>query len=60
VPRIKRPAKSREFAKFTKVMDALIAVPYSELKATLEAEKEAKKQRKPKAPSSVSHDSAVS
>jgi hypothetical protein len=34
-----------DFAKFTNFMKRLVAVPHSEIKAKLDAEKQAKKQR---------------
>ena len=42
-----------DFAKFKTFMQRLVAVPHSEIKAQLDAEKRAKKQRK-KPPSSAS------
>lgn len=42
-------SKNREYDKFDSTMRALIAVPHSEIKAKLDAEKRAKeKKRKPK------------
>jgi hypothetical protein len=51
------PAKDAQgdFAQFTDFMRRLVAVPHSEVKARLEAEKQAKKQKR-----GVSPDPAVS
>jgi hypothetical protein len=53
------PAKNVEgdFGKFTNFMRKLVAVPHSEIKAKLDAEKRAK-QRKPKRASSARASSA--
>jgi len=46
--RPKAPAKNPtgDFGKFTNFMRRLVAVPHSEIKAKLDAEKQAKRQRK--------------
>ncbi len=38
---------NKEFENFSKIMGALIKVPHSEIKAKLDAEKKAKKRKKP-------------
>jgi hypothetical protein len=42
-----------DFAEFTDVMRRLMAVPHSEIKAKLDAEKRAKKRKKAKASASL-------
>ena len=42
--------KSAEFEKFDRTMRKLIAVPHSEIKAKLDAEKRAKENRKKRKP----------
>jgi len=39
--------ENREFYKFNRTMQELIKVPHSEIKAKLDAEKKAKKRKKP-------------
>ena len=46
--------QSEEFEKFDKVMDGLLAVPYSELQKKLEQEKRAKDKHKKKRATSSS------
>jgi hypothetical protein len=43
-----------EFGKFTNFMRRLVAVPHSEIKVQLDAEKQAKRQRQKRASSRVS------
>jgi hypothetical protein len=50
---------SEEFGKFDKVMDGLLAVPYSELQKKLEEEKRTKEKKK-KQPTSTASSSHVS
>ncbi|HZE72571.1 MAG TPA: hypothetical protein VE135_23930 [Pyrinomonadaceae bacterium] len=50
---------TNEFDKFDKVMDGLLAVPYSELQKKLEEEKQNKGKRKRKRVTSTSHVSRV-
>jgi hypothetical protein len=45
--------KRNEFDNFDRTMRQLIAVPHSEIKAKLEAEKRAKQKRKAKKPSAL-------
>ena len=56
-----RQKPSPEFEKFNKVMDGLLAVPYSELQKKLEEEKRAKaKDKKKRATSPASARASVS
>ena len=48
-------AVSGDFGKFTAFMKRLVAVPHSEIKAKLDAEKRAKQLRKRRASSRASH-----
>ena len=48
---------SEEFDKFDKVMDGLLAVPYSELQKKLEEEKRDKAKHKKKRPTSTASSS---
>ena len=43
-----RTKNNREFADFANLTDQLLSVPHAELKAKLEAEKQAKKRKKAK------------
>lgn len=45
-----------DFAEFTEIMRSLMAVPHSEIKAKLDAEKSAKKRKKAKASASLDSD----
>ena len=56
VNRPKAPAKNPtgDFGHFTNFMQRLVAVPHSEIKAKLDREKRAKKQRETRASSRVS------
>jgi hypothetical protein len=45
-----------EYRKFTDFVDGVLSVPHSEIKAKLDAEKAAKKRKKPKKSSSVSRE----
>jgi hypothetical protein len=51
------PAKNvtGDFGKFTDFMKRLVAVPHSEIKAKLDAEKQARKQRTKRVSSRASH-----
>jgi hypothetical protein len=49
---------SEEFSKFTSFMKRLVAVPHSEIKAKLDAEKKAKQRKKRAKTSPASHASA--
>jgi hypothetical protein len=53
----KSPAKNPtgDFGQFTDFMRRLVAVPHSEIKARLDAEKQAKKQQKKLSSSRASH-----
>lgn len=51
---------SAEFEEFDKVMDGLLAVPYSELQKKLEAEKRAKEKKKKRPTSTASSRAGVS
>jgi len=44
-----------DFGKFTDFMKRLVAVPHSEIKAKLDAEKQAKQRQKKRASSRASH-----
>ncbi len=43
--------KKSEYGKFTNLVTGLLKVPHSEMKAKLDAEKQAKKRKKPRASS---------
>jgi hypothetical protein len=47
--------ESGDFGKFTNFMTRLVAVPHSEIKAKLDAEKEAKKRKRKKPAARASH-----
>jgi hypothetical protein len=51
---------SEEFDRFDKVMDGLLAVPYSELQKKLEKEKRDKDKHKKKRPTSTASSSRAS
>ncbi|HZE68067.1 MAG TPA: hypothetical protein VE135_00910 [Pyrinomonadaceae bacterium] len=52
--------RSAEFEKFDKVMNGLLAVPYSELQQKLEEEKRAKAKHKKRRPTSLAASRASS
>lgn len=49
------PKENRQYDKFDRVMQSLMKVPRSEIKAKLDAEKKAKKRKKAKDSSASGH-----
>lgn len=47
--------KANEYEHFTELLGKLLSVPHSEIKAKLDAEKRAKKRKKPKKSSASGH-----